>query len=170
MLLSYLTNFSASDIQHDTCFFISLLISLLAAPGLSLLLFLEQQRSQKPSDLATLYLLASILCDVVVLTVSSGAAERMEISRPVLIRCCMDAAILLFECCGKRSAFSAVNKHQSPEELSGVLSRALFTWINPILLRGYRNILIDQDLPPLSEDMKPEITRKKILQIWSQRG
>ncbi|TVY93597.1 ABC transporter [Lachnellula willkommii] len=168
-LLSYLTKFSASDIQHDSTFFVSLLVSLLAALGLSLLLFLEQQRSQKPSDLATLYLLASIFCDVVVITVPSGTAERMKISRPILIRCCMHAALLLFECCGKRSAFSAVNKHQSPEELSGVLSRALFTWINPILLQGYRNILIDQDLPPLSQNMKPEVTRKAILDIWSQR-
>ncbi|TVY42741.1 ABC transporter [Lachnellula subtilissima] len=169
-LLSYLTKFSASDKQHDTIFFVSLLISLLAALGMSVLLFLEQQRSQKPSDLATLYLLASILCDVVVLTMPSGAAERMEVSRPVLIRCCMHAAVLLFECCGKRSAFSAGNKHQSPEELSGILSRAFFTWINPVLLQGYRNILIDQDLPPLGEDMKPEVTRKAILQIWSQRA
>ncbi|TVY57487.1 ABC transporter FUM19 [Lachnellula cervina] len=170
ILLSYLAKFSTSDIQHNSTFFVSLLVSLLAALGLSLLLFLEQQRSPKPSDLATLYLLASLLCDVVVLTVPSGTAERMKISRPILIRCCMHTALLLFECCGKRSAFSTINKHQSPEELSGVLSRALFTWINPILLQGYRNILIDQDLPTLSQDMKPEVTKKAILNIWSLRA
>ncbi|TVY43016.1 ABC transporter [Lachnellula occidentalis] len=99
----------------------------------------------------------------------SGTPEHMKILRPMLIRCCMHAALLLFECCGKRSAFKSADK-QSPEELSGVLSRALFTWINPILFQGYRNILIDQDLPPLSQDMMPEVTRKAILEIWSRRA
>jgi hypothetical protein len=83
----------------------------------------------------------------------------------------MHSALLVLECCAKgRPAFSGLNKQQSPEELYGVLGRVLFTWINPILLRGYRGILVNHDSPPLGQDMKPEFTRKAILQAWSQRG
>lgn len=83
----------------------------------------------------------------------------------------MHSALLILECCVQgRPAFSELNKQQSPEELYGVLGRVLFTWINPILLRGYRGILVNQDSPPLGQDMKPEFTRKAILQAWSQRG
>ncbi|KAK0708156.1 putative ABC transporter [Lasiosphaeris hirsuta] len=58
---------------------------------------------------------------------------------------------------------------QSPEECSGILSKAFFFWINPILARGYRNILIQHDLPHLSRDMRPEAIREGILKAWSQR-
>ena len=138
--------------------------------GLSLLLFLEQQRSLKASDLAILYLVAAILCDAVVLTMPSEVLEHTDISRPVLVRCFMHFVLLVLECRTKRSAFSALNNHLSLEELHSVLSRALFTWINPILFQGYKNILVDQDLSSLSRDMKPEFTRDAILRAWSQRG
>lgn len=170
ILLSYWTKVSILDVQHKTTFLVSLFASILAALGLSLLLLQEQQRSHKASDLATLYLLASILCDVVHLTMPSDTARHTNTSRPVLLRCCMHSALLVLECRAKRPAFSALSKHQPPEELYGILSRVLFTWINPILLQGYKNILVDQDLPSLSRDMKPEFTRQAILQTWSQLG
>ena len=151
-------------------FLASLFASTLAALGLSLLLLLEQQRSSKPSDLATLYLLASILCDAVYLTMPSETARQTNASRPVLLRCSIHVALLVLESCAKHPAFSLLSKDQSPGELHGVLSRALFTWINPILLRGYRNMLVDKDLPSLSRDVKPEFIRSAILQTWSQRG
>ncbi|KAH8596734.1 putative ABC transporter [Bisporella sp. PMI_857] len=169
-LLIYVTKYLLSSKQWEITFVTSLLASLLAAPGLSLLLHLEQRRSLKPSDLATLYLVAMLICDTVLLTVQSGVAAHPEISRPVQIRCCIHFVILMLELRTKRLDFNIINKQQSPEELNGVLSRAFFTWIIPILLQGYRNVLIDQDLPFLSHDIKPELTRKKILQTWSQRA
>ncbi|KAH8689022.1 putative ABC transporter [Talaromyces proteolyticus] len=60
--------------------------------------------------------------------------------------------------------------HQSPEELHGVLSRVFLIWINRVLLRGYKNILVNQDAPPLSPDTKPEVTRRRMLSAWSQRA
>jgi hypothetical protein len=153
-----------------TLFGVSLLVSQLASLGLILQFPLEHQRSYKPSEPITLYLLASVLCDVILLTMPSSAGQFEEISRPVFLRCCMHSGILLYENFGSRPASNLVVKQKSPEELDGILSRAFFTWINPILLRGYKHVLTDDDLPPLSRDMKPEITAKAILRTWSQRG
>ncbi|KAI1427713.1 putative ABC transporter [Xylaria sp. FL1777] len=170
ILASYWTTASTLEIQYKTNFLVSLLISLLAALGLSLRLFYEQQQSHKPSHLITLYLLASIICDAVYLTVPSSAAMRTGTSYPVLLRCCVHSVLLILESRARNPASGPTNKHHSPEESHGVLGRVFFTWINPILLRGYRNILVDKDLPPLSRDIKPELTRKAILQAWSQRA
>lgn len=156
------------EAPHKINFLISLFASTLAALGLSLLLLLEQQRSSKPSDLATLYLLPSILCDAVYLTMPSETARQTNTSRAVIIRFSIHLALLVLESRAKNPVFSVAS--QSPEEFHGVLSRVLFTWINPILLRGYRNVLVDKDLPSLSGDIKPEFTRNAMLQIWSQRG
>jgi ATP-binding cassette subfamily C (CFTR/MRP) protein 1 len=170
ILLAYLAELLTSSGEHEALFVLSLVASLVAALGLSPLLFLEQKRSLKPSDLATLYLVASILCDVVLLANPVGITDHTKTSRPVLARCLMHLTLLIFECHSKRSTSSVLGESQSPEELSGVLSRAFFTWINPILFQGYKNLLVDQDLPPLSQDLKPKVIRKAILQAWDQRG
>ncbi|KFY45085.1 hypothetical protein V495_03127 [Pseudogymnoascus sp. VKM F-4514 (FW-929)] len=169
ILLAYLVELLTSSVDHDMSLVASLVGSLSAALGLSSLLFLEQRRSPRPSDLATLYLVASILCDIILLTVPSGNTTHTKAWRAVLVRCLMHVALLTLESLGNRSAFSVFGKPQSPEELNGVLNRAFFAWINPILLQGYKNILVDQDLPPLSRDLKPKATRQSMLQAWNQR-
>jgi ATP-binding cassette subfamily C (CFTR/MRP) protein 1 len=148
----------------------SLLASSGAAFGLSLLLVLEQQRSLKPSDLAVLYLVPSIICDVLLLTMPPEILAVFGASRPVLARCFIHLVLLVLECCNKRHSLGISSNLQSPEESHSVFGRVLYTWINPILLQGYRNILVDQDLPPLSRDMGPEFTRNAIIQTWSRRG
>lgn len=153
--------------QRETSFAPSLLTSFVAALGLSLLLFLEQQRSPKPSDLATLYLVASVLCDVALLT---SPSSKTEISHPVFVRCIAHLVLLLLQSFCKPSSAGILNDSKSPEELNGILGRVFFTWINPILRQGYKNLLVDQNLSPLSRDIKPEVTRKSILQIWYSRG
>ncbi|KAM0312609.1 hypothetical protein ACHAO8_006140 [Botrytis cinerea] len=90
-------------------------------------------------------------------------------SQPLLARCVLHSALLVFESCDKRPSLGSSSNLQSPEESHGVLGRVLYTWINPILFQGYTNILVDQDLPPLSQDMKPEFIRKSMLQRWYLR-
>jgi ATP-binding cassette subfamily C (CFTR/MRP) protein 1 len=168
--LSYWTKASNLHAQQKLNFLASLFASQLAALGLGLLLLLEQQRSLKPSDLASLYLIASILCDAVYMSMPLENARQTSTSHPVFFRCFIHLALLVLESRTKHPAFGTVGKDQSPEELYGVLSRILFMWINPILLRGYKNVLVDKDLPSLSRDIKPEFTINAMLQIWSRRG
>lgn len=146
-------------------------MSILAALCLSPLLLQEQQRSDRASDLTTLYLLACTLCDVIILAAPSNVARHAHISRTVLFRCCVHSTLLLLECCVKRrKALDEFSMPSSPEERHGILNRAFFVWINPILLRGYTSILVSQDLPNLSRFMKPELTREAIIKSWSQQG
>ncbi|KAF7943713.1 uncharacterized protein EAE97_005783 [Botrytis byssoidea] len=157
-------------VEHEIILVISLLASSGAAFGLSLLLVLEQQRSLRPSDLAILYLVPSIICDVLLLTMPSKIQAVSRASRPILARCLIHSTLFVFEICDKRPSASSSSNLRSPEESRSVLDRVLYTWINPILLQGYTNILVDQDLPRLSRDMKPEFTRKAMLQTWSRRA
>jgi ATP-binding cassette subfamily C (CFTR/MRP) protein 1 len=167
LLLTYIAPLLA---QHEIIFVVSLLVSSIAALGLSLLFVLEQQRSPKPSDLAILYLFASIICDVVLLTMPSRDLAEFKVLNPVLARSVIHSALLLLECSNGRSSVGIASNPLKPEELHNVFSRLLFIWINPILLRGYRNILVDQDLPALSGDMTPDLTRNAIIETWAQRG
>ncbi|KAI0521679.1 putative ABC transporter [Xylaria bambusicola] len=97
-------------------------------------------------------------------------AKPTSNSRPVVVRAAVNSVLLVWECFVKRSAFRDVGSRLLPEDMRSVLSRMLFIWINPILSRGYRNMLLPQDVPPLSEDMKSEHTRTTMLQAWSRRA
>jgi hypothetical protein len=170
ILFVYWTEVSSLDVRHEANARFSLFASAIAALGLSLPLFLEQQRLYQLSGLATRYLLVSVLCDVVYLTMPSDIAKHATISRPVLLRCCMQSALLVFEYGTQRCTLDISSPHRSPKELHGLFGRLLFLWINPILLWGYKETFTQTDMPPLDHDMMPESTRKVMVDIWSQRG
>ncbi len=152
--------------MREASLVISLLASLLAACGLTLLLPLEQQRSLRSSDTATLYLVASISCDFISLTMPSGTPFT-QVSHTLIFRASAHAALLALEC-GSNRLHSNLTM-SSPDEINNVLSRVFFTWINAILLQGYRRILVDYDLPPLARNMQPKRTREAMLRAWAQR-
>ncbi|KAI1293173.1 putative ABC transporter [Xylaria venustula] len=170
VLMSHWSELSSWDLQYEHSFFVSLLISTLAVLGLGLHLFNTPRQSRKPSTLITLCLLVCILCDVIYFWLPSSTTAAADKSSLALVRCCILLVFLIIERSSKNAPFNHGSKHQSPEELHGVFGRVLFTWINPILLQGYRNSLVGRDLPSLSQDLKPEVTRKAILQVWSQRA
>ena len=162
---------STLGVENKSKFLASLSASILAALGLSLLLLHEERRSDRASVLATLYLFTIALCDVVYLFLTSQKTSHTDFWHVVFIRCCMHTALLLLEWCTDRlPPLCTPNKVHSPDEFYSVVNRALFIWINPFLVHGYKNILIQEDMPPLSQDMRPEVTRCAILKTWSQRG
>ncbi|KAI1109282.1 putative ABC transporter [Nemania sp. NC0429] len=170
VLLAYWAEASSLELQHELNYRFSLIISAVAVLGLTVLLFQEEERSQRHSDVATLYLSISVLCDAVYLTMPHDIPRESRISRAVLLRCCMQSVLLFSTYHTQRTVLRPGSNGQSPEPPRSLLSKALFLWINPILLRGYGNILTHRDMPALSQDMKPESTRKAIRQTWSQRA
>ncbi|KAI1121698.1 putative ABC transporter [Nemania abortiva] len=170
VLSSHWTELSASGIQYAIKAYLFTLAFTIAVLGSSLLPFREQQVSHRASDLATLYLLACVLCDIVYLNLLFKAAAPAESLRSILLRCCIHSVLLVLERHAKIVSLGAVGGRRSPEEIHGILDRVLFTWINPLILRGYRSVLISEELPPLSQGLNPELTRRAILQTWSQRA
>jgi ATP-binding cassette, subfamily C (CFTR/MRP), member 1 len=150
----------------------SLLLSALAAVCLSLLLYLEQRISSTiSSDLSTVYLIGSIVCDTIILTVPRGESTIWEASLlSLLTRCIAHTLLLLLECLSGGPSAEGVRNSLSTEEVNGILSRVFFLWINPILARGYGHILTRDRLPYLSQDLKPRHIRRAILEAWRQRG
>lgn len=170
VLLACLVNLHDWSPGADIFDVMSVSASMVAALGLGILCFLEQDGPARPSDLAVLYLLASVGCDLALLTMPARAYTSTRTSIPVVVRLSINTALLVSNSSGRRSVRSNSTPGKSPEESNGVLSRVFFTWINPILLKGYRRILTLEDLPPLRSDMRPERTRETILSTWGQRG
>ncbi|KAL2127939.1 hypothetical protein VTI74DRAFT_9944 [Chaetomium olivicolor] len=156
---------SLFSLELEPFLLLSLATSLIAALGLNLLLYLEQCQASRPSDLATLYLLASVLCDLVALTVPS------TVRRPPPARCLLHALLLALECFVSRANPPGTpRKRQAPEDESGILSKLFFAWINPLLLRGHRSLLLSYDLPPLTRDLSAKLSRQAMIESWNRRA
>lgn len=150
--------------------FLSLILSFLACVGLCPLLFLEHTRSIKPSDLAIVYLLASLLCDAAVLGTSTYQHVSFWATLRVGAKLCLKLTLLIVESRGKWNILRCQYGQYSPEQLVGLLSRTYFWWINSILARGSKDILTEDSLPPLDRNISSKLLRYQALKAWDQRG
>ena len=149
-------------------FIIAASISSAASLGLWLLSWQEHQRSARPSDLLIGYLVASLICDSILLTIPG---LRLKLHRPILLcRLAVNLVVSVLECQGKESILLGKYKCLPPEEATSFLGRVFFSWVNPVLAEGYRNILVGHQLPPTDEKLSSGSLRRKILRAWDQRG
>lgn len=144
--------------------------SWIAYIGLCPLLFLEHRRSIKPSDLAVIYLLASFACDLARLAALTSEKSISPSIALIAARGFLKFTLFLSESRGKEHLLRDDSSRWSPEQLAGVLSRAFFWWINPILARGNRRVLISDDLPPTDRELSSKWRRYCALRAWDQRG
>jgi ATP-binding cassette subfamily C (CFTR/MRP) protein 1 len=56
----------------------------------------------------------------------------------------------------------------SPEELTGVFGRAVFWWVNPILLLGNHSALQEKDLFPLDHALQSRVVEEEVTKLWER--
>lgn len=150
------------------------IISFIACIGLVPLIFLEHSRSIKPSELAIVYLIVSLACDVVELTkTDNGHLILMlvdySVDLPTFANLGIKFALLWIENQGKQAILRDEHAQHSPEELGSVLNTTFFWWINSMLAEGNRSILTEESLPPLDEKLSSGLRRQRALRAWDQR-
>lgn len=147
--------------EHELLPHASYSLSFVASSSLAICLLQPEQRGLiRPSDSVTLYLLGSVLCDSVALTIPSAT-----LSPPPPSRCLLSIFLLMLQSFAKSKAVSSENE-------SGVLDRLFFIWINPLLLRGYKGPLplLSHDIPKLDQDLSQKLSRESMVKAWNGRG
>ncbi|KAI2671649.1 hypothetical protein CBS147355_8641 [Penicillium roqueforti] len=145
-----------------------LFASTFATFELFILSFFEHRRTVRPSSPVTLYVALCSVKDLIALTIPSGdlrTAGLMLLS----IRLVLEFSLLVVELRNKLAILKPRYKHLAPEELTGIVGRALFWWINPILKEGYHELLTQDDLPKVDRALSSRILRKRLVRAWTQR-
>jgi ATP-binding cassette subfamily C (CFTR/MRP) protein 1 len=153
---------------------LSAITSFIACIGLCPLLILGHTRSIRPSDLVVIYVLSTLACDSAELgiTVYENAASRISLPvvLPAMMNICVKLVLLVAESRGKESILRQPRLKWSPEQLAGILNRTFFWWINSILAQGRRDILTEDNLPPIDHKLSSRLLRHRALLAWDQRG
>ncbi|KAG9504500.1 hypothetical protein J7337_004473 [Fusarium musae] len=113
----------------------------------------EHAKSPRPSSLLSLFLAVSLLLDVALLRtlwlVRMGAAIPAVFTAAFTLK----AIIIVLEGWSKAQCLVAGSGPHSPEVTAGLYARAVFAWVTPLLLTGFRKLLRPADLFELDEEM-----------------
>lgn len=129
------------------------------------LLYLEHQRSIRPADLAVVFLLTSLVADAVLLFNKPTEAWLLPSTKVIL-----KLLLVATESQGKQAVLVQPYSEQPPEQHAGILNRAFFWWINPILAQGYQKVLNIDALPGLDDQLSSQHIRRHALKAWDQRA
>jgi hypothetical protein len=121
-------------------------ISVAVVLALSCLSFLEYPRSTRSSDGINVFLFLSVIFDAVMARTLWLLPNAYKLALCTTICTALKLLLLALEAQGKTRFLFPQYKHLAPEELSGVFSRRLFWWLNEILLRGYKTVLLPSQL------------------------
>lgn len=153
-----------------TIWIVSHTISLLAALSICILSSFEHYRSFRPSTLITLYLVVCLGASIVQTMTIPSHYHSTEDMLVIGSQICVEMALLVCESRSKELITKSLTRKVTPEEMSGILGRAFFWWINPVLRKGNGSILKPEDMPVLDENLSSEKLRGKAVLAWNQRG
>ena len=140
-----------------------------AACLLFILSCFEHSRSITPSTIIGIYLLVSFAFDAVRLRtfyLLHGIAAR-SIANLLALSLSAKFGVLVIEAVEKRSILLEPYKELPPEATSGVYSKSVFWWVNPLLRVGFDKTLRVGDLFTLDESLSSAKLRDRFTQKWA---
>jgi hypothetical protein len=129
------------------------LLALVATLGLFILSYVEHSKNIRPSSIINAYLLLTLSLDAAQLRTrwlrGENVAENVVASSILAVK----LLILILEATEKTKILFGPYVDRSPEATSGLYSRGLFWWLNPLFRLGFRNVVNEDDLFRVDEHL-----------------
>ena len=129
---------------------------------------LEHTRSLRSSTLLNYYLLLSLLFDAVQLRTCWLRDPSSAITTLFTAALAVKFGMLVLEAQGKSRWIKKDGR--SPESISGIWSLSFFSWLNSLIIAGYRKILSLEDLFPLDQQLSIDAQRAGFQKSWKHFG
>ncbi|KAJ7240374.1 P-loop containing nucleoside triphosphate hydrolase protein [Mycena haematopus] len=149
-----------------SCVRVAAALAFVASIVAGVLSHFEHWKTRRSAILLPMYLFATVLCDVVrVRTFAlSGFLHTTffaAVCASLAVRCCMNVT----ENIGKAWL---IKETLSPEETAPFVSRLVFGWMTPLLIRGARSQLTLDTLGPISDDFDSLRTWEEGSRQWNR--
>ncbi|PTB72853.1 P-loop containing nucleoside triphosphate hydrolase protein [Trichoderma longibrachiatum ATCC 18648] len=146
---------------------LSLPADILSATATVLAFFLSRAshaRSLRPSTVLDLYLSLSSLLNIA----RTRTLWLLAAGTPVPILMTVNFSLTLFALVLESVEERKRLANGSPEEFSGIWARISFSWLFPLLKRGYAEVLSQDDLPNLDTRLQSRLLRRYLITSWSK--
>lgn len=133
-------------------------LKFISAIAILVLSYLEHSRSPRPSVLLNAYLLLTLIFDVARVRTLWLAPETIDVTVTKLATAAlvMKVAVAVLEALHKTRWVKFDMKEHSPVETTGLYGFVTWTWVNRLLLLGYRKDLTMDDLYALDNPMRAD--------------
>ena len=140
-------------------------LSLIDSLAIGVLSYVEHSKSLRPSALLNTYVFFSLLFDAIRTRTSWLRSGNLAFSAVFTASLAVKSVILLLES-WKKSPLKK-GKPKSPEESAGIFSLSLFSWLNRLVIHGFRKVLSMDDLYPIEERMSATALHSKFWTQWT---
>ncbi|KAH7024619.1 uncharacterized protein B0I36DRAFT_366548 [Microdochium trichocladiopsis] len=140
--------------DNDT--FVPFVLALVASVAALALSIVAQFKLRRPSNLLGAYLFLSLLSSVArAQQLWLDSRDSSDRTVAILLTTTSIVHLLFLAINTKESKQSADYDYQShsPEETSSIFSLSLYSWLNQLLWKGYKQVLALEDLYPLDQDI-----------------
>jgi hypothetical protein len=143
-------------------------LDLVAAVMMIPLIHLEHIKSIRPSFLASIYLLVTLLFDAVWLRTTWLVLLSKVFVSVLTVSLALKLLILVLESVEKRRLLLEKEKSISIESTSGPFNRGFLVWLNGLLRTGYLTVLSSSTLPTVHEKLSTEPVSERFEDAWSK--
>lgn len=137
--------------------------------GLYLLSYIEHTKSIRPSAIIDAYLLLTLPFDAAQLRTRWLRGESVTENGIASAILGIKILVLISEASEKRRLLFGPYRDPSPEATSGLYSRGLFWWLNPLFKLGFRNVVNDDDLFAADEELLSKSLETRFNRHWVKR-
>lgn len=145
------------------------LLAFAASLGLCILSYAEHTRNIRPSSIINAYLLLTLPFDAAELRTRWLRGDTLAGSGVASALVAVKLLVLISEATEKRSLLITAYADPSPEATSGLYSRGVFWWLNPLFRLGFRNIVNDDDLFAADTDLLSKSLDIRFSKNWVNR-
>ena len=128
--------------------------------------YTEHAKSARPSTLLNAYFLVSLILDMAMVRTLWLSSVEMSIQAVFTTSFSAKAALVVLEAWDKSRFLVGDGQAYSPEETAGLYGRAVFAWVTPLLVTGFRRLLKPVDLYTLDEDMAAAGLNERFRWYW----
>ncbi|TQV93497.1 ABC multidrug transporter [Cordyceps javanica] len=146
----------------------ALSVTLVTSLFLLYLSYLEHTRSVRPSTLLTLYLGLSTLLDLARVRTLFYLQSADHLAAVFVAGFSVKVVLFVLELYEKRRLLRPKWQDASPEATSSTYSRALFIWLNDLMMKGFRSSLTVDTLTPIDSDLLRASEPSSLLARWNQ--
>ncbi|OAQ96826.1 hypothetical protein LLEC1_02049 [Akanthomyces lecanii] len=148
----------------------ALSVTLVTALFFLYLSYLEHTRSVRPSTLLTLYLGLSTLLDLARVRTLFYLQSADDLAAVFLAGFCVKVVIFVLELYEKRRLLRPKWQDSAPEATSSTYARALFIWLNSLMMKGFRASLTVDTLTPIDNDLLKASEPSSLLDRWNKEA
>ena len=132
--------------------------------------YFEHTRSVRPLSILSLYLLLSLVFDVVQVRTLYLLHDGSSIPSTFLTGMGIKLALFMLEMQEKRLILKAPYNRLPPEATSGVINQGFFWWLNGLFVSDFKRILDLDDLYEIDSSLASETLLSRFQAEWNNRG